>query len=65
MVMQAVVRSLSEAASCGRHARNELTNRFVLMPLPLCEDCVSLGWEWRFDDTGWHIARDTRDWMDP
>jgi hypothetical protein len=64
MVMQAVIRSLTEAESCGRHARNALPDGFVLTPPALCGDCMSLGWEWRFDaTTGWHIARDKQDWM--
>lgn len=65
MVMQAVARSLSEARGCGRHADNAPDNPFVLMPMPLCGDCVALGWEWRFDvAAGWHVARDKQDWMD-
>lgn len=65
MVMQAVVRSLVKARSCGRHAENRLDNPFVLQPMALCDDCVSLGWSWRFDaERGWLIDRERQEWMD-
>ena len=58
-VVESIRRFMREGRGCGRHADNAMPCAFVLAPVPLCGDCVSLGWYWRWDaGAGWVIDRE-------
>lgn len=58
-VVATIGRFMRDALACGRHVDNAMPFPFVLAPIPLCGDCVSLGWYWRWErGAGWTMDRE-------